>query len=170
MSRIAVIIDNGFEDSEYLKPAEAFRREGHEIVHIGRKEGAVVKGKKKETPVTIEREVSSLSPADFDALLIPGGYSPDKLRAYPEPVEFVRAFVESGKPVFFICHGGQLLISADVLRGRKATGWKSIARDLINAGADYRDEEVVVDGNFVSSRQPSDLDAFIRESLRLLPA
>ena len=170
MSKIAVLIDNGFEDSEYTRPAEAFRRAGHELVHLGKKRGSVVKGKKEETPVIIDREVAGALPADYDALLIPGGHSPDHLRADPEPVAFVKEFVETGKPVFFICHGGQLLITADVLKGRKATGWKSIARDLVNAGADYRDEEVVVDKNFVSSRQPSDLDAFIRESLKQLSA
>ncbi len=170
MAKIAILIDNGFEDSEYTRPAEAFREAGHELVHLGKKRGSVIKGKKEETPVIIDREVAGALSADYDALLIPGGYSPDHLRADPEPVAFVREFAESGKPLFFICHGGQLLITADVLKGRKATGWKSIARDLVNAGADYRDEEVVVDQNFVSSRQPSDLDAFIRESLNLLPA
>jgi protease I len=170
MSKIAVLIDNGFEDSEYTRPAEAFREAGHELVHLGSKRGSVVQGKKEETPVIIDREVAEALPADYDALLIPGGQSPDHLRADPEPVAFVKEFVESGKPVFFICHGGQLLITADVLKGRKVTGWRSIARDLVNAGADYRDQEVVVDKNFVSSRQPSDLDAFIRESLKKLPA
>ena len=167
MAKIAVIIDDGFEDSEYSRPARSFRTAGHDLTHIGLEEGAEVKGK-KDTQVTIDKAVGDVSPTDFDALLIPGGYSPDHLRAHPEPVAFVREFAESGKPVFFICHGGQLLITADVLKGRKATGWKSIAQDLINAGADYRDEEVVVDENFVSSRQPSDLDAFIRESLKKL--
>ncbi len=168
MSKIAVIIDNGFEDSEYSQPARSFRTAGHQLTHIGLEKGAEVRGKKEDTPVTIDRAVRDVSPDEFDALLIPGGYSPDHLRAHPEPVDFVRRFVESGKPVFFICHGGQLLITADVLKGRKATGWKSIARDLVNAGTDYRDQEVVVDENFVSSRGPSDLDAFIRESLKQL--
>ena len=168
MSKIAILIDNGFEDSEYTRPVQAFREAGHELVHLGKKRGSVVKGKKEDTPVIIDREVDGAPPADYDALLIPGGQSPDHLRADPEPVAFVKEFVESGKPVFFICHGGQLLITADVLKGRKVTGWKSIARDLVNAGADYRDQEVVVDKNFVSSRQPSDLDAFIRESLKQL--
>ena len=168
MAKIAVIIDDGFEDSEYSRPAQSFRQAGHDVTHIGLEEGAEVKGKREGTTVTIDKAVGDVSPIDFDALLIPGGHSPDHLRAHPEPVDFVREFAESGKPVFFICHGGQLLITADVLKGRKATGWKSIARDLINAGADYRDEEVVVDENFVSSRGPDDLDAFIRESLKKL--
>ena len=168
MAKIAIIIDDGFEDSEYTRPAQSFREAGHDLTHIGLEEGAEVKGKRDGTPVTIDKDVGDVSPTDFDALLIPGGYSPDHLRAHPEPVAFVKEFAESGKPVFFICHGGQLLITADVLTGRKATGWKSIARDLINAGADYRDEEVVVDENFVSSRGPDDLGAFIRESLKKL--
>ncbi len=170
MAKIAVLIDNGFEDSEYTRPAAAFRRAGHELVHLGRKKASVIRGKKEGTPVIIDRAVAGALPADYDALLIPGGHSPDHLRADPEPVAFVREFAGTGKPVFSICHGGQLLITADVLSGRKVTGWKSIARDLINAGAAYRDEEVVVDKNFVSSRQPSALDAFIRESIKQLSA
>jgi protease I len=102
---------------------------------------------------------------DHDALLIPGGYSPDHLRSDGRAVNFVKEFMDKGKPVFSICHGAQLLITADVLKGRKVTGWKSIVQDIINAGAEYEDTEVVVDGNLVSSRQPSDLPAFIEASL-----
>lgn len=165
MSRIAVIVDELFEDSEYTQPVEGFRARGHEIVTVGLEAGKTVRGKKKETPVTIDRAVSEVSPADFDALLIPGGYSPDKLRAHEAPVRFVRHFMESGKPIFSICHGPQLLISADVLRGRKITGYVSIVQDILNAGADFLDREVVVDGNLVSSRTPDDLPAFVKASL-----
>jgi protease I len=168
MSRIAVIIDDMFEDSEYTQPAEAFKGKGHEMVHIGMQKGGVVKGKKKQTPVQIDKTITDVSVNDFDALLIPGGFSPDKLRAHDEAVAFSKKFMESGKPIFAICHGPQLLISADVLRGRKVTGYKSIIQDIKNAGAEFLDQEVVEDGNLVSSRNPDDLPAFIRVSLSKL--
>jgi len=166
--RIAVLVENMFEDVEYTSPVNAFRDAGHRTVNIGLDGNDTVRGKKKGTEVVIDRAIDDASPDDFDALLIPGGYSPDRLRAHDEPVEFVRTFVNSGKPVFVICHGPQLLISADVLQGRRVTGWRSIAQDIRNAGADYIDDEVVVDGNLISSRQPSDIPAFIAASLKKL--
>jgi len=168
MSKIAVIIANLFEDSEYTEPAKEFRNAGHELVHVGLKPGETVKGKKKGTPVRIEKSFEDISTGDFDALLIPGGYSPDQLRADDRAVQFVREFVESGKPVFAICHAPQILITADVIRGRKVTGWKSIIQDIKNAGADFLDQEVVEDGNLISSRHPGDLPAFIEASLNHL--
>ena len=168
MSRIAVIIDDMFEDSEYTQPAEVFQNKGHELVHIGLEKGKTVKGKKKDTPVQIDKAITDVSVNDFDALLIPGGFSPDKLRAHDEAVEFTKNFMESGKPIFAICHGPQLLISADVLKGRRITGWKSIIQDIKNAGAEFLDQEVVEDGNLVSSRNPDDLPSFIRVSLSKL--
>jgi len=168
MSHIAVIIDDMFEDSEYTQPAEAFKSEGHELTHIGLEAGKTVKGKKDETPVQIDKAIKDVVANDFDALLIPGGFSPDKLRAHDEAVAFAKSFMETGKPVFSICHGAQLLITADVLRGRKATGWKSIAQDIKNAGAEFLDQEVVDDGNLVSSRNPDDIPAFVKVSLSKL--
>jgi protease I len=168
MKKIAVIIADLFEDSEYTQPAEAFKKAGHQLVHIGLQAGGTVAGKKEDTPVKIDQAISDVSPEDFDALLIPGGYSPDKLRAEQGPVSFTKKFFDTGKPVFAICHAPQLLISADVIRNRKVTGWKSIVQDIKNAGAEYLDQEVVVDGNLVSSRHPGDLPAFIKESLRKL--
>ncbi len=163
-----VIITNMFEDSEYSKPVNAFKKAGHKIIRVGLKEGEVVKGKKKGIPVKIDKAVTDVSVEDFDALLIPGGYSPDKLRANEDAVKFTKEFAESGKPIFSICHGPQLLITADVLKGRKITGWKSIIQDIKNAGAEFIDKEVVVDKNLVSSRHPGDIPAFIRESLKKL--
>jgi len=168
MTTIAVIIADMFEDSEYLKPVEAFQQAGHKIVLIGLQAGAVVNGKKEHTAVTVEKAVAGVSINDFDALLIPGGYSPDKLRADGKVVDFVRDFVKSGKPVFSICHAPQLLVTADVLKGRTITGWKSIVQDISNAGATFVDQEVVEDGNFISSRSPADLPAFIEACLRRL--
>lgn len=169
MAKIAVIITEMFEDVEYTQPAEAFRKEGHSLVHVGLKQGETVKGKKKETPVTIDKAVSDVTADDFDALLIPGGYSPDKLRIDEDAVAFARNFVQSGKPVFSICHAPQLLITARVLDGRRMTGYKSVIQDIKNAGAEFVDAEVVVDGNLVTSRNPDDLPAFIKASLDKLP-
>lgn len=168
MSRIAVLITDMFEDIEYTEPSKAFREAGHDLIHVGLSAGETVHGKKGQTPVTIDRSVSDVSPDGFDALFIPGGYSPDKLRAHDAPVEFVRQFIESGKPVLLICHAPQLLITAQVLRGRRITGWRSVAQDIRNAGAEYVDREVVIDGNLVSSRQPGDIPAFIEASVAKL--
>ncbi len=168
MARIAVLIGKDFEDSEYLKPAVAFKQAGHELVHIGLQKGEIVKGKKQGTPVQIDMDVKDAVVNYFGALLIPGGYSPDNLRAHDEPVRFVKEFVESGKPVFAICHAPQLLISAQVLGGRKVTGYKSIIQDIKNAGAQFIDAEVVEDDNLVSSRNPNDIPAFIEASLNKL--
>lgn len=110
--------------------------------------------------MTKDRAVADASADDFDALLIPGGFSPDKLRADEQAVSFVGGFVKSGKPVFSICHGPLLLITAHVLRGRKITGWKSIVQDIKKAGAEFIDQEVVEDDNLISSRSPDDVPAF----------
>jgi len=165
MAKIAIIMADMFEDSEYLEPVAAFQQAGHKTVLVGLRAGAIVTGKKEQTKVTIAEAVAGVSIDDFDALLIPGGYSPDKLRADEQAVDFVRDFVKSGKPVFSICHGPQLLVTADVLKGRTITGWKSIIQDIRNAGADFVDQEVVEDGNLISSRSPRDLPAFVRTCL-----
>lgn len=169
MARIAVILTDDFEDVEYTEPVRAFEEKGNELIHIGLTPGQIVRGKKKGTEVRIDRAVKDASVKDFDALLIPGGYSPDKLRVDEHAVRFAREFVESGKPIFAICHAAQLLITAQAIRGRKITGWKSIAQDIKNAGAEFLDEEVVEDGNLVSSRGPQDIPAFVEASLRHLP-
>ena len=168
MAKVAIIIDEDFEDSEYSEPVRALKNAGHQIIHIGLKKNKIVKGKKEKTPVEIELEVKDAHASDFDALLIPGGYSPDRLRAFPEPIQFTREFISSGKPVFCICHGAQLLISAQALSGRKLTGWKSIIQDIKNAGADFLDQEVVIDDNLVTSRNPDDLPAFCKACLEKL--
>ena len=165
MAKIAIIITDLFEDSEYLQPAAAFKEAGHEIVHVGLQTGVTVRGKKKDTPVVIDRAVAEVSAGDFYALLIPGGFSPDKLRVDEQAVAFVKQFMDEGKPVFSICHGPQILITARAIEGRKITGWRSIIQDIKYAGGNYLDQEVVVDGNLVSSRSPADLPAFIKASL-----
>ena len=168
MSKIAVIITDMFEDVEYTRPTEAFREMGHHLAHVGLERGVIVKGKVKGTPVKIDQAVSEASVDDFDALFIPGGYSPDRLRINDDAVRFVREFVNSGKPVLSICHAPQLLITAQVLKGRKIAGWKSLIQDIKNAGAEFVDQAVVEDGNIISSRNPADIPVFIDASLRKL--
>ena len=168
--KIAVVLENLFEDSEYTSPVEAFKKEGHEVTVIGKEAGSTVKGKKDNTEVTIDKAISDVKPEDYDALLIPGGFSPDLLRGDEQGRfgTFAKAFVEKEKPVFAICHGPQLLIDTDLLKGKKLTSYLSIRKDLENAGATVVDESVVVDSNIVTSRTPDDLPDFNRESLALL--
>ncbi|SFN25376.1 protease I [Izhakiella capsodis] len=169
-NRIAVLITDEFEDTEFTSPAEAYRAAGFEVVTIDDQAGKTIKGKKGHALV-IDKAIDEVSTAEFIALLLPGGHSPDNLRGDDRFVKFTHDFVVSGKPVFAICHGPQLLISAGVVRSRKMTAVKAIAIDLKNAGADFHDKEVVVDNeNLVTSRTPDDLPAFNREALRLLKA
>lgn len=169
--KIAVLVTNDFEDSEYTEPVQSFKEKGYEITTIEMEAGKTVKGKKGDSEVVIDKSIDDCSQADFDALFIPGGYSPDNLRADERFVQFTKAFMDAKKPVFAICHGPQLLISAESLEGRDVTGYKSIHVDLKNAGGNLHDKEVVVCQNqLVTSRTPQDLPAFIRESLNLLGA
>ncbi|WNN44839.1 type 1 glutamine amidotransferase domain-containing protein [Winslowiella toletana] len=167
--KIAVLITDEFEDSEFTSPAEAYSKAGHELVTIDTEAGKTVTGKQGKAKVKIDRGIDQVDAAEFDALLLPGGHSPDSLRGDDRFVAFTKAFVDSGKPIFAICHGPQLLISANAVRGRKMTAVKAIAIDLKNAGADFYDKEVVIDDEkLVTSRTPDDLPAFNRESLRIL--
>ena len=168
--RIACVLANGFEDSEFKEPGDAFRAAGHEVTIVGLEAGAQVEGSKGKVKATVEKSFGDVGPDDFDALFIPGGFSPDRLRAHDEAVSFVKVFMEQAKPVFAICHGPQLLLTADEYNGHRMTAWKTVLGDLEKAGADVVDQEVVVDGNLVTSRQPSDIPAFIRESLKVLEA
>jgi protease I len=168
MKNIAVVVTDYFEDSEYSEPVKAFKDKGHKVVNIGFEAGKTVKGKNQKSHATIDKSIDEVKVEDFDALLIPGGFSPDILRADDRFVNFVREFAKSGKPIFAICHGPQLLITADVIKGVKMTGYKSIVQDLKNAGVIFEDKSVVVDKNFVTSRTPADLPDFIRECLNKL--
>ncbi|MGM8364429.1 type 1 glutamine amidotransferase domain-containing protein [Virgibacillus sp. W0181] len=168
MTKIATLITDMFEDSEFTEPANSYKKEGHEVVTIEKEAGTEIKGKKGEK-VTIDKGIDEVKPDEFDALFIPGGFSPDILRADDRFVKFAKAFMDAKKPVFAICHGPQLLITARTLEGRDTTGYKSIHVDLENAGAKLHDKEVVVcQKQLVTSRTPNDLPAFIRESNNLL--
>ncbi|MEO2074198.1 MAG: type 1 glutamine amidotransferase domain-containing protein [Bacillus sp. (in: firmicutes)] len=167
--RIAVVVTDHFEDSEYSDPVQAFQEKGHEVTVIEMEKGKTVKGKQGQSEVTIDESIDDVSPEDFDALFIPGGFSPDILRADERFVTFAKSFMDAKKPVLAICHGPQLLITAETLQGRDVTGYKSIHVDLKNAGGNLHDKEVVVCQNqLVTSRQPEDIPAFVEESLRIL--
>lgn len=166
--RIACLLDTGFEDSEFRKPYDAFTQAGHQVTVIGLEPGKELQGYRGKETTRSEKGIEEVKPDQFDALFIPGGYSPDHLRVNPKVVEFTKAFFEDERPVFAVCHGPQLLITARVWKGRRLTAWTSIQDDLRQLGAEVVDEQVVVDGNLVTSRKPDDLDAFTRESLKLL--
>ena len=165
--RVACILTDLFEDSEFEKPYQALRQAGHAVTIVGIKPGEV-KGEKGSITAHVEKTFDQVRPEEFDALFIPGGYSPDRLRGHAQAVAFARHFLDVEKPVLAICHGPQILITADVVKGRRMTAWKTIQGDLRKAGAEVADQEVVVDGNLVTSRQPDDIPAFIREGLKVL--
>jgi len=168
--RIACVLAAYFEDSEFQEPYEAFLKAGHEVTVIGLKANEPLQGKKGQVTVLTTKSFGDVSPNEFDALLIPGGQSPDKLRAHDEAVVFVKSMMTANKPVLAICHGPQLLLTAEEYRRHRMTAWKTVQGDLKKAGADVVDREVVVDRNLVTSRMPEDIPAFIRESLKVLEA
>lgn len=167
LAKIGVMIDNMFEDMEYTSPVKAFKDAGHQIINLGIKKGTV-KGKKGKASAQIDERIRESDYNYFDAIFIPGGCSPDNLRGHPEAVEFIQNFFNTNKPVFAICHAPQLLITAQLIEGKKITGWKSIVQDIKNAGAQFLDQEVVEDGNLISSRSPDDIPAFISACLKKL--
>jgi protease I len=166
--RIACPLSSDFEDSEFGVPYRAFREAGHEVVVVGTEPGEEIEGLYGEEKAEAALGIEFAQPDEFDALFIPGGYSPDHLRADPRFLEFTRAFADADKPLLAICHGPQLLSSADAIRGRRLTAWRTVQQDLERMGARVTDAAVVVDGQLVTSRQPADLDDFVRESLRTL--
>jgi protease I len=168
MARIAMIVGHDFEDSEMKVPLDRLRDEGHEVVVVGEKAGVELRGKKGKETIAVERAIDDVSADDFDALVIPGGYSPDHLRMNPKMVRFTMQLANHNKPIAAICHAGSMLVEADLVDGRTVTSWPSIRTDLINAGARWVDREVVEDANLITSRKPADLDAFVGALLRQL--
>jgi len=167
MGRIATLIADLFEDSEYLQPVSAFRKAGHRIENIGLENKKKVKGLELQI-VVIDRSVSDTEPQDYDALFIPGGYSPDKLRENDTVIRLVRDFMNREKPVFVICHGLQLLISACMLAGRRVATRKSLAQDIANAGGIPADRQVIIDGNLITCSSDAELSTFIIACLQRL--
>lgn len=156
--KVAFVLANNYEDIEHTSPMDAVKAAGAEVTVIGLTKETITgkKGGSEQPDITFE----DAHVGDYDLLVIPGGGSPENLRIDDRAVAFTKAFVESGSPVASICHGPQLLISADVLNDRTVTAVNKIRDDIRNAGGNYVDEAVVVDGNLISSRVPGDLDAF----------
>lgn len=168
MSKVAFLLADQFEDSEMKVPYDEVKKAGHEAVIIGLEAGATVKGKKGKEEYTIEKAITEVSASDYDAVVIPGGSSPENLRLNDQILTFVTEVNQAKKPIAAICHGPQILASADLLKGRTVTSYPPLKDDMINAGAEFRDEEAVVDGNFITSRTPEDEPAFVREILKAI--
>lgn len=165
MKALFISADN-FEDSELLVPYYRFREEGIDVDIASMKRGTI-KGK-RGYEVEVTRTLGQVNPDEFDILVLPGGKAPEAVRKEPRAVEIARDFFRKNKPVSAICHGPQTLITAGLLKGRHATCYRTVAPEMKEAGALYEDREVVVDGNLVTSRQPSDLPAFLRETMKML--
>jgi len=165
--RVAVLAEEMYQELELWYPLLRLREAGAEVKVIGTG-SAETYGSKHGYPVTVDASADEVSADDFDAVIIPGGYAPDRMRRYPALVNFVREMNAQGKVVAAICHAGWVLVSADILKGRRATCFFAIKDDLVNAGATYLDQEVVVDGNLITSRTPDDLPAFCRAIIAAL--
>ena len=163
-AKVLVLAADMFEDIELLYPLYRLREEGIEVVIAGLDANPVT-GKKGHGPVPVDRTVDEVDEADFDALVIPGGYAPDKLRRSAVVLDLVRAFDAAMKPIAFICHAGWVPISAGVLKGRRATSVDAIRDDMVNAGVDWVDEACVVDGSLISARVPADLGPWMKALL-----
>ena len=168
MARVAMLIGEDFDDTELTVPRERLRAAGYEIVTVGAEAGRTVTGKRGTARVIVDACAEDCDPAAFDAVVIPGGYAPDRLRTDAGVVAFVRKFGATGRTIAAVCHGPQLLIEADLVRGRTVTSWPSVRKDLVNAGAAWIDRPVVEDANLVTSRHPDDLEDFCRAILRRL--
>jgi protease I len=169
--KIAILATDGFEQVELTDPKKNVESAGATTEVLSVKEGSIKGWKFGEwgESVRVDKLVSKANVDDYDALMLPGGQiNPDKLRMEKPAVEFVRKFVESGKPVAAICHGPWMLIEAGVVKGKTVTSWPSIHTDLINAGAKWVDKEAVEDGNLITSRNPDDIPAFSRKVIEVV--
>jgi len=161
--RVAILATDGFEESELKSPKEAMEKEGFQVEIISEKEGKIKAWKDDDWSgeYQVDKSLENANPSDYNALMIPGGViNPDKLRGNEKALQFVKHFFEAKKPVAAICHGPQVLISAGVVKGRNMTSYHSVKDDLVNAGANWEDKEVVVDQGLVTSRSPEDIPAF----------
>jgi protease I len=162
--RVLLLAADQFEDMELLYPLYRLAEEDIAVTVAGLDDKPVT-GKKGHGPVPVDTKASEVSEADFDALVIPGGYAPDKLRRSADVLDLVRAFDDRGKPIAFICHAGWVPISAKIVKGRRATSVAAIRDDMVNAGVDWVDEATVVDGNLISARTPADLGPWMKALL-----
>lgn len=163
---IAILVEDDYQELELHYPRLRLIEAGARVSVLGAGKDVYHSG--KGYAVKADADAADVSPGDFDAVVIPGGMAPDKMRRHKSMVDFVRALHEAGKPVAWICHAGWVPVSADIVRGRRVTSFPSIRDDMVNAGAEWVDEEVVVDGNLISSRVPDDLPAFCRAILAAL--
>lgn len=167
--RIAILAEEDFEDSELIEPLRSMKSAGARVVIVGTGSKKNYRGKRGNASVSVDTTAAKVKAEDFAAVIIPGGYAPDKMRRDQDMIELVKKAYELGKVVAAICHGPQMLISANIVRGRRVTSWPSIAVDLENAGAKWVDAPVVQDGNLITARKPADLPRFnkaIIEALR----
>ncbi|MEE8413051.1 MAG: type 1 glutamine amidotransferase domain-containing protein [Dehalococcoidales bacterium] len=166
--RIAILAEEGFEDTELLESLRAMKDAGAKVVVVGSGSKQSYQSKHDTATITADTTADEVKAEDFDALIVPGGYAPDKMRLHQPMIDLVKKVYEAGKVVAAVCHGPQLLISADIVRGRRVTSWPSIAVDLKNAGALWIDEPVVQDGNLITSRKPADLPRFNKAIIQAL--
>ncbi len=169
--RVAILTENGFEQSELVSPKEALEKAGHQVDIVSPQRDKVKAWDKDNWGIElpVDKHVTDVTVDDYDALLLPGGvFNPDKLRMDHDAVLFVKDFFQSGKVIAAICHGPQMLIEANVVEGRQLTSYPSIRIDVVNAGGLWVDQEVVVDNGLVTSRKPDDLDAFNKKLLEEL--
>jgi protease I len=165
--KIVVLIENNYQDLEFWVPYYRLKEEGAEVTVVGSGSSRTYTSK-YGYPVEVEKEAKDIDVSKYDGVVIPGGYAPDLMRRYPDMVRIVREAHQNGKVISAICHAGWMLVSAGILKGKKATGFFAIKDDLVNAGANYVDAEVVRDGNLITSRKPDDLPAFCRETIEAL--
>lgn len=165
--KIAILVEDLYQVLEVWYPLLRLKEEGVSVQLIGTGSKETY-GSKEGYPAKADASIEQADPKDFDGVIIPGGFAPDILRRYERVVRFVKELHDDGKVVAAICHGGWLLVSAGIVKGRKATCFFAIKDDLMAAGADYVDKEVVVDGNIISSRKPEDLPAFVAEIISFL--
>lgn len=171
--RIAILATDGFEQVELTEPQKFLKNAGAEVDVISLKSGSIKGWDKTDwgDKVDVDKVLGDVRAADYDALVLPGGQiNPDKLRIEPTAVAFVREFAQTGKVIAAICHGPWTLIEAEAVKGKHMTSWPSLKTDLRNAGAEWQDSEVVVDGHLITSRKPEDLDAFNQKIQELLLA
>jgi protease I len=166
--RIAILAEDDFEDPELMEPLRAMRDAGARVLIVGSGSKERYKGKRGSASVTVDTTADKVKAGDFDVIIIPGGYAPDKMRLYPSMVDLVREAHAAGKVIAAVCHGPQLLISAGIVKGHRLTSWPSLAVDLKNAGATWVDEPVVRDNNLITSRKPADLPKFNKAIIEAL--
>lgn len=165
--RVAILIDDFYQDLEVWYPFLRLKEEGFEVVTVEPNNRKSYKGK-WGYPIEVDRFIGEVQAKDFDAVVIPGGWAPDQLRLSKRVLQFVRELFESGKIVASICHGGWVLASCGICKGKTLTAYEAIKDDMVHAGARFVDTEVVRDGNLITSRKPDDLPAFCREIIRAL--